>query len=152
MELSISGHGFSPPISKIRVFSLPISHLPRNLLSTSRFFPTLTPPIRSLPFPPSAAAAEKSPPSIEQPGGKMVVELVGAFNDLTVRMKSAISGGSSRLLFTTLKLSIPILQSLPLSPDGRAPLSRALSVAFILADLQVLVSLPLIEIVGFFFF
>lgn len=66
----------------------------------------------------------------------MVVELVGAFNDLTVRMKSAISGSSSRLLFTTLKLSIPILQSLPFSPDGRAPLSRALSVAFILADLQ----------------
>lgn len=67
----------------------------------------------------------------------MVVELVGAFNELTERMNmSVLSTSSSRLLFKTLKLSIPILQGLPLSPDGRSPLSRALSVAVILADLQ----------------
>ena len=69
----------------------------------------------------------------------MVVELVGAFNELTERMNmSVLSTCSSRLLFKTLKLSIPLLQALPMSPDGRSPLSRALSVALILADLQVL--------------
>lgn len=75
---------------------------------------------------------------VEQPGGKMVVELVGAFNELTERMGGAIStSSSSRLLFKSLKLSIPLLQALPLAPGGRSPLSRALSVAFLLADLQV---------------
>ncbi|KAE9609971.1 hypothetical protein Lal_00006151 [Lupinus albus] len=68
-------------------------------------------------------------------GGKMVIELVGAFNDLTERM-NVLSTSSSRLLFKSLKLSIPILQSSPLSPDGRSPLSKALSVAMLLADLQ----------------
>ncbi|XP_015061201.1 probable GTP diphosphokinase CRSH, chloroplastic [Solanum pennellii] len=73
----------------------------------------------------------------EQSGGKMVVELVGAFNELTERMDtSVLSTSSSRLLFKTLKLCIPILQSLPLAPDGRSPISKALSVAVILADLQ----------------
>lgn len=67
----------------------------------------------------------------------MVVELVAAFNELTERMKMGeFSTSSFRLLFKALKLAIPILQSLPLSPDGRSPLSRALSVAVILADLQ----------------
>ncbi|XP_060173963.1 probable GTP diphosphokinase CRSH, chloroplastic [Lycium barbarum] len=83
---------------------------------------------------PDTAALVVAP---EQPGGKMVVELVGAFNELTERMdNSVLSTSSSRLLFKALKLCIPILQSLPLAPDGRAPLSRALSVAVILADLQ----------------
>lgn len=68
-------------------------------------------------------------------GGKMVIELVGAFNDLTERM-NVLSTSSSRLLFKSLKLSIPILQTSPLSPDGRSPLSKALSVAMLLADLQ----------------
>lgn len=76
----------------------------------------------------------------EQRGGKMVVELVGAFNQLTGRMNSVLSTSSSSLLFKSLKLSIPMLQSLPLSTDGRSPLSKALSVALLLADLQV--SLP----------
>ncbi|XP_077218833.1 ca2+-activated RelA/spot-like protein [Tasmannia lanceolata] len=74
-------------------------------------------------------------PIVEQRGGKMVIELVGAFNELTDRM-NVLSTSSSRLLFKTLKLSISLLQALPLMPDGRAPLSRALSVAFILAHLQ----------------
>lgn len=68
-------------------------------------------------------------------GGKMVVELVGAFNELTERMSSP-STSSSRILFMALKLSIPLLNSLPLSPDGRSPLSKALSLALLLADLQ----------------
>lgn len=93
----------------------------------------------------------------EQPGGKMVAELVGAFNQLTHRMtmmkpsnsnsnsssnsngnsNTNLSTSSSRLLFKTLKLAIPILQALPPTTHGhRPPLSKALSVAFILADLQ----------------
>jgi len=67
----------------------------------------------------------------------MVIELVGAFNDLTERMK-VLSTSSSGLLFKSLKLSIPVLQSSPLTPDGRSPLSKALSIAMLLADLQVL--------------
>nr|GEY11808.1 probable GTP diphosphokinase CRSH, chloroplastic [Tanacetum cinerariifolium] len=75
-------------------------------------------------------------------GGKMVVELVGTFNELTDRIKiknniDALSGSASDLLFNTLKLSLPILQSLPVATDGRSPLSRALSIALLLADLQV---------------
>lgn len=67
----------------------------------------------------------------------MVVELVGAFNELTERMSmNVLSTSSTRLLFKSLKFSIPILQTLPLSPDGRSPLSKALSVALLLADLQ----------------
>lgn len=67
----------------------------------------------------------------------MVVELVGAFNELTERMNNnGLSTSSSRILFKALKLSIPVLQTLPLSPDGRSPLSKALSVAVLLADLQ----------------
>ncbi|KAH6808273.1 Ca2+-activated RelA/spot-like protein [Perilla frutescens var. frutescens] len=72
---------------------------------------------------------------LEQPGGKMVVELVGAFNELTERM-NVLSSSSSRLLFKTLKLSLPLLHSLPLLPDGRDPLSKALSLALFLAHLQ----------------
>ncbi|GMH19787.1 hypothetical protein Nepgr_021628 [Nepenthes gracilis] len=73
--------------------------------------------------------------ALEQPGGRMVVELVGAFNELTERM-NMLSTSSSRILFKALKLSIPILFTFPLSLDGRSPLSKALSVAVILADLQ----------------
>ena len=66
----------------------------------------------------------------------MVVELVGAFNELTDRM-NVLSTSSSRILFKALKLSIPILQNLPHSPDHRSPLNKALSLALLLADLQV---------------
>ncbi|CAI0543151.1 unnamed protein product [Linum tenue] len=72
---------------------------------------------------------------LEQPGGKMVVELVGAFNSLTQRM-NVLSTSSSRLLFNALKLSVPILQNLGIAPDGRPLLAKALSVALLLADLQ----------------
>ncbi|KAF9673222.1 hypothetical protein SADUNF_Sadunf10G0001900 [Salix dunnii] len=73
--------------------------------------------------------------ALEQAGGKMVVELVGAFNELTDRM-NVLSTSSSRILFKALKLSIPILQNLPRSPDHRSPLNKALSLALLLADLQ----------------
>lgn len=73
---------------------------------------------------------------IELPGGKMVVELVAAWNDLTDRM-NPISSKSSELLLKALKITIPLLQGLPCGEDGRPPLSKALSVACILADLQV---------------
>ncbi|KAJ4836011.1 hypothetical protein Tsubulata_033312 [Turnera subulata] len=73
---------------------------------------------------------------LEAGGGKMVVELVGAFNEVTERM-NVVSSSSSAILFKALKLSIPILQTLPLSSDdGRSPLSKALSLALLLADLQ----------------
>ncbi|XP_010555144.1 PREDICTED: probable GTP diphosphokinase CRSH, chloroplastic [Tarenaya hassleriana] len=82
----------------------------------------------------SEATGGRSP---EAAGGKMVVQLVGAFNEVTERMNSVwLSTCSSRLLFKALKLSIPILQSLPPAPDGRSPLSKALSLALLLADLQ----------------
>lgn len=67
----------------------------------------------------------------------MVVELVGAFNDLTEKFP-VLSTSSSHLLFKSLKRSIPLLLELPVAADGRPPLSRALSVACILADLQVI--------------
>lgn len=85
-------------------------------------------------------------------GGKMVVELIGAFNQLTERMsfaaEQAPSTSSSSILFQTLKLSIPLLHALPLAADGRSPLSKALSVAVILADLQVrqMLHYPLVRI------
>ncbi|KAL5538070.1 hypothetical protein UlMin_042280 [Ulmus minor] len=72
-----------------------------------------------------------------QTGGKMVVELVGAFNQLAERMAVPPSSSSSlSILFKALKLSIPLLRDLPLSPDARSPLSKALAVAVVLADLQ----------------
>lgn len=77
---------------------------------------------------------------VEQAGGKRVVEPVGAFNELTETMKKAHHSSQTQTLFKSLKLSIPILHSLPLSPDGRSPLSKALSLALLLAHLQVLYS------------
>ncbi|KAL4643313.1 hypothetical protein ACB092_02G083900 [Castanea dentata] len=73
---------------------------------------------------------------VEQTGGKMVVELVGAFNELTERTKKVQSSSSSNILFKSLKLSLPIFHTLPLAPDGRSSLSKALSLALLLADLQ----------------
>ncbi|KAJ6794323.1 putative GTP diphosphokinase CRSH1, chloroplastic isoform X1 [Iris pallida] len=78
---------------------------------------------------PRSSSPESSPPPMP------LVELMGAFSELTERM-GELSATSSQLLFNSLKLSIPLLQPLPLSPDGRPPLSRAFSVAFLLADLQ----------------
>lgn len=66
-----------------------------------------------------------------------LVELMGAFNELTERMgELSATASSHQLLFDTLKHSIPLLKPLPPSPDGRPPLSRAFSIAFLLADLQ----------------
>lgn len=118
-----------------RVFS--IHH--RRLLTL--LFPLTPRRLRFSPPPACVAEADTSVPvaitaAPEHAGGKMVMELVGAFNELTERI-NVLSTSSSRLLFKSLKLSIPILQTLPLAPDGRSPLSKALSVAMVLADLQV---------------
>ncbi|CAH1453229.1 unnamed protein product [Lactuca virosa] len=124
------------PKSSIKIstkfpFLFQTSTTSRRLHHTSFFVAATSTP---LPLPPT------SPVSLEQPGGKMVVELVGTFNELTDRMKNSnhqlLSTSSSGLLFKTLKLCLPILQTLPLAPDGRSPLSRALSAAILLADLQ----------------
>lgn len=120
-----------------RPFLLP--SIPK-LTRVSTFSPNFTISCFRIPAQSTAsAAASATVTALEQPGGKMVVELVAAFNELTGRMslQSVLSTSSSRLLFKSLKLSIPILQSLPLAPDGRSPLSKALSIALLLADLQV---------------
>ncbi|KAL5981677.1 hypothetical protein ACLOJK_015740 [Asimina triloba] len=130
MELSI--HGRHQPIPGIRVSRvsafvpelLPIFGFSSNSPQCARFFACR-----------SSVSESPLAPAIEQPGGKMVVELVGAFKDLADRM-GTLSTSSSKILFKTLKLSIPLLQALPFAPDDRAPLARALSVACVLADLQ----------------
>lgn len=136
MELHLSYPSSSP------LFSKPKSTILIKFPSISIFFANLRSQRRSrhgrlLKISSSSSAAAMM--TLEQPGGKMVVELVGAFNELTERMshRTILSSSSSRLLFKALKLSIPVLHSLPLLPDGRSPLSKALSVAVILADLQV---------------
>ncbi|XP_020086671.1 probable GTP diphosphokinase CRSH1, chloroplastic [Ananas comosus] len=102
-----------------------------------------SPPLRPLATTTPTTHSSSTPPlsspmatGIEQRGGRMVAELVGAFNELTERMGSLSNSSSSQLLFKSLKLSIPLLQAMPLALDGRSRLSRALSVALLLADLQ----------------
>ncbi|KAK3003281.1 hypothetical protein RJ639_007146 [Escallonia herrerae] len=129
MELHLHDHPV-PPIPKIMAAACqqPMT----TLRSRSRCAAVAGASVSASGLPPSSAVATP-----EQPGGKMVVELVGAFNQLTERMDTnVLSTSSSRLLFKSLKVSIPILQTLALAPDGRSPLSKALSVAAILADLQ----------------
>ncbi|CAN6345374.1 unnamed protein product [Urochloa humidicola] len=84
---------------------------------------------------PPAAAASSSPlaPSTSAPppegGGRLVAELVGAFNELTERMGEELAtSSSSSLLFRALKLALPALRD----ADG----GRAFAVAASLADLQ----------------
>ncbi|KAI9113830.1 hypothetical protein K1719_015081 [Acacia pycnantha] len=141
MELSLTPdsplrHSLSTPTFSARhrhlltlLFPLPRRRRTKNPIAGPRFLPPTS----------CVAEADASVPvaitAPEHAGGKMVMELVGAFNELTERM-NVLSTSSSRLLFKSLKLSIPILQSLPLAPDGRSPLSKALSVAMVLADLQ----------------
>ena len=89
----------------------------------------------------AATAASSSPlaPSTSAPppegGGRLVAELVAAFNELTERMGEELAtSSSSRLLFRALKLALPALRD----GDGGRALARALAVAASLADLQVL--------------
>ncbi|XP_068658971.1 probable GTP diphosphokinase CRSH, chloroplastic [Aristolochia californica] len=127
--MELSSHAFS------RCFPQSISRSKAtNPLPTFQPRIIYQPPTGLIGLRPFAAAGAHSP-AIEHPGGRMVVELVGAFNELTDRM-NLLSTSSSRLLFKSLKLCIPLLQALPFLPDGRAPLTRALSVACLLADLQ----------------
>ncbi|GAB2217875.1 hypothetical protein Droror1_Dr00001088 [Drosera rotundifolia] len=84
-------------------------------------------------------AAEREKKVMEQPGGRMVAEVVGAYNELTERMTSPISKSSSRILFKALKVSVPLLRqfvALRELPDGRSRFEKALDVAVVLADLQ----------------
>ncbi|KAL0433855.1 UNVERIFIED_CONTAM: putative GTP diphosphokinase CRSH, chloroplastic [Sesamum latifolium] len=136
MELHLSSPSSIPLFSKPRttlLIKFPFISVSFGNLHSKRSRSSLS---RLLKISSSSSSAEVM--TLEQPGGKMVVELVGAFNELTGRMshKTVLSSSSSRLLFKALKLSIPILHTLPILPDGRSPLTKALSVAVILADLQ----------------
>ncbi|KAG7995662.1 hypothetical protein I3843_01G121300 [Carya illinoinensis] len=121
------------PTPKIR-FLFPSNPAPTTVFLRSRLIRRRR---RRRNFVVSVASAEVGA-LVEQAGGKRVVELVGAFNKLTGTMKNVHSSttSSQTLLFKSLKLSIPILHSLPLAPDGRSPLSKALSLALLLAHLQ----------------
>ncbi|PRQ39646.1 putative GTP diphosphokinase [Rosa chinensis] len=109
--------------------------IPRVLLRTVRVFHRTLPPQRCHRRIRRRCLSTTTAALMEQTGGKMVVELVGAFNELTERM-GMVSSSGSHLLFKALKLSIPLLRALPVTPDGRSSLSKALSFALILADLQ----------------
>ncbi|CAD6341499.1 unnamed protein product [Miscanthus lutarioriparius] len=89
----------------------------------------------------AAAAASSSPPAPSSTlpplpadgGGRLVAELVCAFNELTERMgEDLATSSSSRLLFRALKLALPALRDV----DGGGH-SRALAVGATLADLQI---------------
>ncbi|CAD6334537.1 unnamed protein product [Miscanthus lutarioriparius] len=89
----------------------------------------------------AAAAASSSPPAPSSTlpplpadgGGRLVAELVCAFNELTERMgEDLATSSSSRLLFRALKLALPALRDV----DGGRALARALAVGATLADLQ----------------
>ncbi|KAL9255914.1 putative GTP diphosphokinase CRSH, chloroplastic [Drosera capensis] len=93
----------------------------------------------STPIPTPRTAAEREKKVMEQPGGRMVAEVVGLYNELTERMTSPISKRSSRILFKALKVSVPLFRqfvALREFPDGRSRFEKALDVAVVLADLQ----------------
>ncbi|XP_024363075.1 uncharacterized protein [Physcomitrium patens] len=71
------------------------------------------------------------------PGSQRVAELMGAWNGLAGRLppEFATSNGST-LLLAALKLTVSSLRHGSSTEDGREVLNRALSVAFILADLR----------------
>jgi GTP pyrophosphokinase len=73
-------------------------------------------------------------PPLPDGGGRLVAELVCAFNELTERMGEDLATfSSSSLLFRVLKLALPALRDV----EGGRALARALAVAATLADLQV---------------
>ncbi|KAG8084782.1 hypothetical protein GUJ93_ZPchr0010g9496 [Zizania palustris] len=83
--------------------------------------------------PSTSSSSSTAPPPPAEGGGRLVAELVGAFNELTRRMgEDLATSSSSRLLFRALKLALPALRD---SGGDRAP-ARALVVAASLADLQ----------------
>ena len=82
--------------------------------------------------------SESSKLLLGTPGGQRVAELVGAWDGLAGRLPPDFATKSgSKLLLAALKLTVGTLQHASPIEDGRKPLSRALSVAFILADLRV---------------
>ncbi|KAG0568473.1 hypothetical protein M758_6G019200 [Ceratodon purpureus] len=81
--------------------------------------------------------SESSKLLLGTPGGQRVAELVGAWDGLAGRLPPDFATKSgSKLLLAALKLTVGTLQHASPIEDGRKPLSRALSVAFILADLR----------------
>lgn len=75
---------------------------------------------------------------LDSPGGQRVAELVGAWDGLAGRLPPGFGSSSgSPLLLAALKLTVSALQEAAPTEDGRNPLSRALSVAYVLADLRV---------------
>lgn len=86
---------------------------------------------------PSTSSSSSSSSTPAEGGGRLVAELVGAFNELTGRMGEGLAtSSSSRLLFRALKLALPALRD----GDGGRALARALAIAASLADLQVVCS------------
>ena len=82
--------------------------------------------------------SESSKFLLDTPGGQRVAELVGAWDGLAGRLPPEFATSSgSKLLLAALKLTVSTLRHASPTEDGRKPLSRALSVAFILADLRV---------------
>ncbi|XP_073392783.1 uncharacterized protein [Physcomitrium patens] len=74
---------------------------------------------------------------LDTPGGQQVAELVGAWDGLAGRLPPDFaSSAGSTLLLAALRLTVSTLRHTSPTEDGRKPLSRALSVAFILADLR----------------
>jgi hypothetical protein len=77
-------------------------------------------------------------PLVNSPGGQRVAELVAAWDGLARRLPLDFTQSSgSPLLLAALKLTVNTLQHAALAEDGRNPLVRALSVAYVLADLRV---------------
>lgn len=82
--------------------------------------------------------SESSKLLLDTPGGQRVAELVGAWDGLAGRLPPGFATTSgSTLLLAALKMTVSTLRHASPTEDGRKPLSRALSVAFILADLRV---------------
>ncbi|KAH8939787.1 hypothetical protein BDL97_15G054800 [Sphagnum fallax] len=76
-------------------------------------------------------------PLVNSPGGQRVAELVAAWDGLARRLPLDFTQSSgSPLLLAALKLTVNTLQHAALAEDGRNPLVRALSVAYVLADLR----------------
>jgi hypothetical protein len=77
-------------------------------------------------------------PLVNSPGGQRVAELVAAWDGLARRLPLDFTQSSgSPLLLAALQLTVNTLQHATLAEDGRNPLARALSVAYVLADLRV---------------
>lgn len=81
--------------------------------------------------------SESSKFLLDIPGSQRVAELLGAWDGLVGRLPPEFATKSgSKLLLAALKLTVTTLQHASPTEDGHKPLSRALSVPYILADLR----------------